>query len=114
MGKTKFSPEYKARLVIECLKEENTVSEIASREGISRVQLQNWKKEFLENASRIFSQKRDEKEAQQKAAEAEARERELMAKVGQLTVEVDWLKKKTYSNVRTGMGEQNWLRQKVS
>lgn len=93
MGKTKFSPEYKARLVIECLKEENTISEIASREGISRVQLQNWKKEFLENASRVFSQKRDEKEAQQKAIEAEERERELMAKVGQLTVEVDWLKK---------------------
>ncbi len=74
--------------------------------------MQNWKKEFLENASRVFSQKRDEKEAQQKAIEAEERERELMAKVGQLTVEMDWLKK-TYSNVRAGMGEQNRLRQKV-
>ena len=94
MGKTKFSPEYKARLVIECLKEEKTVSEIAAREGISRVQLQNWKKEFLENASRAFSQSRDEKEARHRAKEAEEREKELMAKVGQLTVEVDCLKKK--------------------
>lgn len=93
MGKTKFSPEYKARLVIECLKEEKTISEIAAREDISRVQLQAWKKEFLENAGRVFSQNRDEKEAQQIIRETQAREQDLMAKVGRLTVEVDWLKK---------------------
>lgn len=95
MGKTKFSPEYKARLVIECLKEEKTISEIAAREDISRVQLQAWKKEFLENAGRVFSQNRDEKEAQQIIRETQAREQDLMAKVGRLTVEVDWLKKKS-------------------
>ena len=50
MKKRQFSPEYKSKLVLESLKEEKTLSEIAAREGISRVQLQNWKKEFLENA----------------------------------------------------------------
>jgi transposase-like protein len=94
MKRRQFSPEYKARLVVESLREENTLSEIAAREEISRVQLQNWKKEFLENAGRVFSQSRDGREAQRRIKETQERERDLMAKVGQLTVEVDWLKKK--------------------
>ena len=53
MGKTKFSPEYKARLVIECLKEENTISEIASREGISRVQYRGMKIYRLRASSKL-------------------------------------------------------------
>jgi transposase-like protein len=95
MQKRQFSPEYKAKLVIEALREEKTVSEIAAREAISRAQLQNWKKEFLDNAGRVFSQSRDEREAQQLIKETQDREQDLMAKVGQLTVEVDWLKKKS-------------------
>lgn len=95
MQKRQFSPEYKAKLVIESLKEEKTISEISAREGISRAQLQNWKKEFLDNAGRVFSQSRDEREAQRLIKETQEREQDLMAKVGQLTVEVDWLKKKS-------------------
>lgn len=95
MQKRQFSPEYKAKLVIEALREEKTISEIAAREAISRAQLQNWKKEFLDNAGRVFSQSRDEREAQQLIKETQEREQDLMAKVGQLTVEVDWLKKKS-------------------
>lgn len=95
MQKRQFSPEYKAKLVIEALREEKTISEIAAREAISRAQLQNWKKEFLDNSGRVFSQSRDEREAQQLIKETQEREQDLMAKVGQLTVEVDWLKKKS-------------------
>ncbi len=60
-----YTPEYKAKIVIEILEGEQTVSEIASREGINVNQLKNWKKEFLENASRasmVQSQKRKQKE----------------------------------------------------
>ena len=46
-----YTPEYKAKIVIEILEGEQTISEIASREGINVNQLKNWKKEFLENAS---------------------------------------------------------------
>jgi transposase-like protein len=86
MKRRQFSPEYKARLVVESLREENTLSEIAAREEISRVQLQNWKKEFLENAGRVFSQSRDGREAQRRIKETQERERDLMAKVGQYNV----------------------------
>jgi len=93
MEKRQFTPEYKEKIVLEILKEELSISEIASRENVNRTQLQNWKKEFLENASRVFAQSKTEREAQQMIKEAAEREQEVMAKVGQLTIEVDWLKK---------------------
>ena len=89
-----FTPEYKAKIVLEVLREEKTLSEIASREGIHANQIGNWKREFIENAPKIFSQSRDEKEAEKKAMEMKETERDYQAKVGQLTLEVDWLKKK--------------------
>jgi transposase-like protein len=93
MGKRKeYTPEYKAKIVLEVLREEDTMSAIASREGINMRQLGNWKHEFLENASRAFSQTRDEKEAARQVREMQEKERAYQAKVGQLTLEVDFLK----------------------
>ena len=93
MNKRKeYTPEYKAKLVIEVLREEQTMSEIASREGVNLKQLSNWKQEFLKNAGRAFSRSKDEKKAAQELAEIRAKERDYQAKVGQLTLEVDFLK----------------------
>ena len=89
-----FTPEYKAKIVLEVLKEEKTISEIASREGIHTNQIGTWKRDFLENASRVFDQSRSEKASAQKVVELEEERREYQVKVGQLTLEVDWLKKK--------------------
>lgn len=93
MGKRRnHTAEYKAKLVIEVLREEETLSEIASREGINVKQLSNWKREFMENAERVFSQSRDEKAAAQQVEEMLDKEKAYQAKVGQLTLEVDFLK----------------------
>ncbi len=95
MGKRQFTAEYKAKLVLEILAEESHISEIAARENISRTQLQNWKREFTDNAAKVFSQNKIEKEAKNVANEALEREGDLMKKVGQLIIENDWLKKKS-------------------
>ena len=87
-----YSPEYKTKLVLEVLREEQTLSEIAAREGINSRQLSNWKSEFLENAVRAFSRSRDEKAAARQVEDMKSRERDYQAKVGQLTLEVDFLK----------------------
>ena len=64
MGKRNtYSPEYKSKIVIEILEGEKTISEIAAREELNENMLKNWKKEFIENASRAFSTAKDEKEA---------------------------------------------------
>jgi len=87
-----YTPEYKAKLVIEVLREEQTMSEIASREEISLTQLSNWKSEFLANAERVFSKSRDEKTASKQIEEMKEVEHAYQAKVGQLTLENDFLK----------------------
>jgi putative transposase len=105
MSKRKiYTPEFKAKIVIEILKELNTISEIGAREGISPNQLGNWKREFLSNAHRAFSTTKDEIAAKKVALAASDREQELMAKIGQLTYECDWLKKKyaTFGTIEKG------------
>ena len=94
MKKRSYTPEYKAKIVMEMLREENHISEIAAREEISRTQLQNWKKEFIENAALVFSKSKAEREAKAEVRAAEDREETLMKKVGKLSIEADFLKKK--------------------
>ena len=95
MQRRQYTSEYKSKIVIEVLRGEKTVSEIGSRENISPKQIHNWKKEFLENAHRAFSVTKDEKEAKDKAEAATEREKDLITKIGELTIENDWLKKKS-------------------
>ncbi len=90
-----FSPEFKSKVVLEVLREERPLGEIANEHGISPNQLRNWKQEFLKNASRAFSESRDEKEIRAKEKVMDEQVDILMAKVGQLTIENDWLKKKS-------------------
>ena len=49
-----YSAEFKAKLVLEVLKEEKTINEIASKYGMVPKNLINWKKQFLENMSLAF------------------------------------------------------------
>lgn len=95
MGKRKFTAEFKTRLVLEVLREERELGEIAAENEISPNQLRNWKAEFLENAPRVFNQSKQEKEIAKEKKELEAERSELMSKIGQLTMERDWLKKKS-------------------
>jgi transposase-like protein len=88
-----YTSEYKAKIVIEILEGEQTISEIASREGINVNHLKNWKKEFLENASRAFNGSKSEKNAKKASENAKKCEERLMQKIGHLTVQVEWLKK---------------------
>lgn len=90
-----YTPEFKAKIVIELLKEEKTASELGSKHNINVKLLYNWRKEFLENAGRVFAQSKIEKDIKNQEKELLEREHDLMAKVGQLTIENDWLKKKS-------------------
>ena len=93
MGKRTFTAEYKTQVVLEVLREEKQLGEIAAEHGISPNQLRNWKREFLENASRVFNESMREKEIRAKEKELEAERAELLTTIGQLTMERDWLKK---------------------
>jgi len=85
----KHSAEFKVTVALEALKGMNTVSEIAAKYEVHPVQVGNWKKELLERVPEIFERKNA---ARDKGSER-LRE-QLEKKVGQLTMEVDWLEKK--------------------
>lgn len=95
MPQREQTAQQKAAAVIELLQGERTLAEIASAEGVTPRTLDNWRKEFITNASRAFTVGKDEREAQKTRQEAETREKALAEKVGQLTIENDWLKKKS-------------------
>jgi transposase len=91
MGNTrrKFSSEFKSKVVLEALKERQTLSELASLFGIHPQQITNWKKEFLEKSAQIFELKSAGK------SNIEEQEKEfLYAQIGQQKVEIEFLKKK--------------------
>jgi transposase-like protein len=90
----KYSAEFKARVAMEALLEQNTLSEIASGYGVHPTQMAHWKKELQERAVEISGKKAQDAKA------AETREAELYRQIGQLKVEVDWLKKKSAEMLR--------------
>ena len=86
------SPEFKARVALEALKGIKPVHEIASENEIHPVQVSQWKRELQTRMGEIF----ERKNATSKTAEDEQRHIELLErKVGQLTIERDWLSKKS-------------------
>ena len=93
MGKRrKYTSEYKVKVVLELLREERTISEIAAAHEVNPNQLARWRQEFLNKAPSVFDEPKTAR-AQQRAAEEAEKERDhLLKTVGQLTMERDFLK----------------------
>lgn len=79
---------FKQKIAIEALKGDRTINEIAKEYGVHPVQVSQWKKEMIDGAEVLFG-KRKKKDGTNEAEKAA-----LERKVGQLTIEIDWLKKK--------------------
>jgi len=89
--RTVYTAEYKTRLVLEVLKEDKTLVEIASANKITPLNLQNWKKIFLTNAELAMEPSKAIKEYKEANTKLEVEVGEYAKKVGQLTLEKDWL-----------------------
>jgi len=88
--RTTYSAEFKTKIVLEVLKNEDTLNAIASKNNITPKNLQNWKKVFLENAEIAMEPARSVQEYKTRIVELEAKNDEYAKVVGQLTVEKDW------------------------
>jgi len=89
--RTVYTAEYKTRLVLEVLKEDKTLVEIASANKITPLNLQNWKKIFLTNAELAMEPSKAIKEYKEANTKLQVEVGEYAKKVGQLTLEKDWL-----------------------
>lgn len=87
--RNRYSAEFKAKLALEVVKGERTLTEIASGAEVHPNVLMQWKKQLLESLPAVFSDKRVKENKEQ-----EALTDQLYQQIGQLKVELDWLKKK--------------------
>jgi transposase-like protein len=93
MMRKQHSATFKAQVVLELLKEEKTVTELASAYGVHPTMLHRWKKLVLEGLPQLFEQDRNAKAAK------EAYEKEiegLYTEIGRLSTQLAWLKKKGF------------------
>lgn len=91
MSKTKrarYSAEFKAKVALEAIRGEQTLAELAAKHGVHPTMISNWKQQAIENMAETFASKSD-----RSRTDEEARIKELHAKIGQLTVERDFLAK---------------------
>ncbi len=87
--KRNHSGELKAKVALEAVKSTKTINEIASQYEVHPNLVTGWKKQLLTEASSLFSAKRENGEKEQEELIAR-----LYQQIGQLQVELDWLKKK--------------------
>jgi transposase-like protein len=84
--RTKHSPSFKAKVALAALREQESVAEIARRHKVHANVVYKWKRQLAENVSRAF-------ESEGTGADSSDREGELLKKIGELTVERDFLAK---------------------
>ena len=84
----KFSAEFKAKVVLEALRERSTIEELARKHELHPNQINTWKKEAVANMSSVFGADKSND-----AADHEKQTEKLYAQIGQLKVENDFLKK---------------------
>jgi len=83
----RYTAKQKATVVLELLKEEKSVSQIASEYGVHPNQLYNWKRQGLEHFHEVFEDR--QKESSEQAAAHENEKEKLYAEIGQLTTQVN-------------------------
>lgn len=83
-----FSAEFKAKVALEALREELSLAEISRKYEIHPNMISTWKRQLADQAASLFARGRSEDDR-----DSEARIKDLHAKIGQLTIEKDFLKK---------------------
>lgn len=91
-SRRRFSPSEKAKIALEALKGIHPISEIAQRHAVHPTQVNAWRKALVDRLPELFADKRGHSSSE---GDQEQLIDELYKQIGQLTVERDWLKKKS-------------------
>lgn len=85
-----FDGSLKAKVALEAIKGEKTLAQIGSQYQVHVNQIRQWKKRVLEEMPGLFSRRQEKRQRDEDELKAE-----LYRQIGQLKVELDWLKKKS-------------------
>lgn len=86
-SRRKFTPEFKAKVALEALKNQQTLAELGSKHQLSPVVISKWKGELLENMAGVFEKGTKKKDEDSPDVE------QLYSQIGRLKVENEFLKK---------------------
>jgi transposase-like protein len=86
--RTPRTAAFKKKIALEALREDKTLNQLASQYGVHPLQVGKWKRELIDGAEGLFGGKKAPKQ------DENANQGELEKKIGQLTMENDFLKKK--------------------
>lgn len=89
----RFTASQKAAIVLEVLKEEKTIAQIASENSIHPTQIHTWKRQALEKFAGLFEEDRKGEKAITAAYEKQVND--LYTEIGKLSTQLNWLKKKS-------------------
>jgi putative transposase len=90
--KRKHTPDFKAKVVMELLREEQTIAQISSKYEIHQSLLHKWRRAVIEGMPELLT---DNRKRDTMIKEHEAEVRELYAQIGEITSQLNWLKKKS-------------------
>ena len=83
-SRRRHNPAFKAKVALAAVQEQQSIAEISRKYGVHSNQVTKWRRQLLDNLPRVF-------EAQAGVGEGSEREAELLKKIGELTVERDFL-----------------------
>lgn len=89
MARKKHSNRLKARVALDAIKGQNTANELASQYEVHPTQINQWKKQVVDNAEALFARAGKTMES-----DHEKEKEKLYGQIGKLQVELEWLKKK--------------------
>ena len=85
-----YDAAFKAKVALEALKGEKTMAELSSEYGVHPNQIRQWRQKLVDELPGVFSDRRQKNDKETKEVTSE-----LYRQIGQLKVELDWLKKKS-------------------
>jgi putative transposase len=86
----RFTAQFKAKVALEAVRGDKTAAQLAGEYEVHANQISQWKKQLLDSLPEVFGRRRELDTADQEALTAR-----LYQEIGQLKVELDWLKKKS-------------------
>lgn len=91
----RYDTGFKVKVVLEALKEEVTINELAAKYKVIPANIGNWKREFLANAELVFDKEKAVSRYKEQLGEKSRQMDELYRQLGKTTTQLEWCKKKS-------------------